>query len=342
MSVVLGVLARIYGAVVWIRGWLYDRGLIASYKSSLPVVSIGNITAGGNGKTPLCLFIADALAKRGLRPAIVSRGYGGKVKGPHRVMPGDTPSNVGDEPVLMARHGYPVYIARRRVAAVKQIERDAAADVIILDDGLQHRRLCRDLDVVSVFAGTREAVDEFIKGELLPLGLFRESRSRALQRASLVVVSQRKVMEERDLPEVDPRIVRVVPDDVEVYRSYLSPRKVSSLASGQDVCPGTIAAFAAIANPAAFFESLEGLGFQLQEQFSYSDHYQYNESDIERMLSRVPDTWLVCTEKDAVKLEGMPSELLERIAVLRVVARVVPEERFIAHVCSRLRHKRDE
>jgi len=337
MSVVLRALAKIYGTIVWARGWLYDRGVLASYKSSLPVVSIGNVTAGGNGKTPVCLFVADALKTRGMRPAIVSRGYGGRLKGPHRVTEVDRPSDVGDEPVLMARHGHPVYIARRRVRAVKQIEREATADVIVLDDGLQHRSLCRDIDIVSIFAGTNEAVEDFLKGELLPLGLFREGRSKALTRASLVVLSQRKVMSEQELPEVDPRIARVLPPGIEVCRSYLAPMKVVSLRKSSDIEPSQIAAFAAIANPSGFFESLAGLGFTVSETFGFDDHYQYTEEDVARMLERVPEGWLVCTEKDAVKLEAMPSEILERIGVLRVSARVVPENRFIADILTRLR-----
>lgn len=337
MSVVLRALARIYGSIVWTRGWLYDRGVLRSYKSSLPVVSIGNVTAGGNGKTPLCLFVADALKARGMRPAIVSRGYGGKRKGPLRVTEEDQPSDVGDEPVLMARHGHPVYIARRRVRAVKLIEREASADVVILDDGLQHRALCRDIDIVSIFAGTNEAVEDFLKGELLPLGLFREARSKALKRASLAVLSQRKVMGERDLPEVDSRIAKVLPADIEVFRSYLAPMKVLSLGRQIDISPRPVVAFAAIANPTGFFQSLIEIGFTVSETFAYEDHYHYTERDLVRMLERAPESWLVCTEKDAVKLEGLPPELLERIGVLRVSARVVPEGRFVDQILARLR-----
>jgi len=336
MSVVLRALAKIYGVIVWARGWLYDCGVLTSYKSPLPVVSIGNVTAGGNGKTPLCLFVADSLKARGMRPAIVSRGYGGTRKGPHRVTESDRPGEVGDEPVLMARHGHPVYIARRRVKAVKQIEREEVADVIVLDDGLQHRSLCRDVDIVSIFTGTNNAVEDFLKGELLPLGLFREARSKALTRASLVVLSQRKVMSEHELPEPDPRIARVLPPGIEVYRSYLAPMRVISLRNASEIVPSKIAAFAAIANPTGFFESVAGLGFTLGETFAFDDHYQYTEEDVVRMLARAPEGWLVCTEKDAVKLECMPSELLERIGVLRVSARVVPEARFIDDILARM------
>lgn len=337
MSVMLRILARLYGAVVWLRGWLYDCGMLTTYRSSLPVVSIGNVTAGGNGKTPLCLLVADALKRQGLTPAIVSRGYGGRLRGPHRVLAGDTAEAVGDEPVLMARYDHPVYIARRRVAAVKRIEQEGIANVVVLDDGLQHRALYRDVDVVSIFAGTNEAVEDFVRGELLPLGLFRETRSRALTRASIAIVSQRKVMKEDELPEVDARIARVLPREISVFRSYLSPRSVKAIVSGEELLPQPVAAFAAIANPEGFFQSLNGLGFVVGESFRFDDHYQYEESDIRRMLESGPAGWLVCTEKDAVKLEKLPSPLLERIAVLQVVARVVPEDSFIEQVIRKLK-----
>jgi tetraacyldisaccharide 4'-kinase len=236
----------------------------------------------------------------------------------------------------MARYGHPVYIARRRVAAVKRIEQEATASVVVLDDGLQHRALCRDVDIVSIFAGTNDAVEDFVKGELLPLGLFREARSRALKRASIVVVSQRKVMKEEDLPEVDPRILRVLPKEISVFRSYLSPREVRALVGGDEITSQPVAAFAAIANPDGFFQSLNGLGFPVGERFCYDDHYQYDEADIRKMIESVPHGWLVCTEKDAVKLEGIPPALLERVGVLEVVARVVPEKLFIEQVIRKL------
>jgi tetraacyldisaccharide 4'-kinase len=236
----------------------------------------------------------------------------------------------------MARYGYPVYIARRRVAAVKRIELEASADVIVLDDGLQHRALHREVDIVSIFSGTDEAVDGFVKGELLPLGLFREARSKALKRASIAVVSQRKVMREDEVPEVDLRIARVLPKAMPVFRSFLSPISVTGLKTGEVVSPRQIAAFAAIANPDGFFQSLDGLGFTVQERFCFEDHYQYDEADIRKIIESVPHGWLVCTEKDAVKLETLPPALLDRVAVLRVAARVVPEAAFIDQVIKKI------
>lgn len=336
MRVLLKVSSALYGAITWCRGWLYDHRFIRSYKSSLPVVSVGNITAGGNGKTPLCLFIAEELAKRGYRPAILSRGYGGKLRGPHKVTSDDTPSDVGDEPILLARRGFPVYIARSRVKGVQLIEREGEASVVLLDDGLQHRALCRDVDIVSIFAGTDSSVEDFIRGELLPLGMFREPRRRALQRASLVVVSQRRVLSAGELPEIDERLLRLLPVPSTVFRSYLEPNGVHWVESHESLIPGTIGAFAGIANPEGFFRSLEQLGFVIAARHAYPDHHPFEESELREKMAIYPNLPFVCTEKDAVKLGEFDEALRKRIAVLRVTARVVPEDAFMVQIERRI------
>lgn len=332
MSLVLRCLSAVYGAVAVVRGWLYDHNILRSYKSSLPVVSIGNVTAGGNGKTPLCLYVANELAKRGFKPAILSRGYGGSNRGPHRVTLNDTPQDVGDEPMLMAESGFPVYVARSRVAGAKLIERDGASDVVVLDDGLQHRALCRDVDIVSIFAGTERSIQDFVRGELLPLGMFREPRKRALHRATLVVVSQRKVMTDGELPEVDERILRLLPKEATVFRSYLRAVGVRWLESGAALAPGVVCAFAGIANPEGFFHSLEQLGYSLAERYPFSDHHQFTERELERLMNASPGLPFVCTAKDAVKLRRMSADLRARVAVLDVAAQVVPSDAFMVAV----------
>jgi tetraacyldisaccharide 4'-kinase len=336
MSVLLKLSSTVFGAITWLRGWLYDRGILRTYHSSLPVVSIGNITAGGNGKTPLCLYIAEELQKRGRHPVILSRGYGGRTRGPHRVKAEDSPELVGDEPVLMAKRGFPVYVARRRAKGAKLIEREQAGDVIVLDDGLQHRALHRDVDIVSIFAGTERSVVDFLKGELLPLGMFRESRRRALRRASLIVVSQRKVMSLDALPPVDERILRVLPDGSSVFRSFLEPGCVVRMDTQEEISPSRVCAFAAIANPEGFFQSLGELGFSLGGTFPFPDHHSYTENDVIRMMAKHPGILFLCTEKDAVKLTGMRSEIRERIGVVYVSARVVPIDAFIAQILRRI------
>lgn len=334
-------LAALFAVITRIRGWLYDAKIVRTYESRLPVVSIGNVTAGGNGKTPLCMYVAEELLARGLKPVILSRGYGGRSRGPRRVQPGDSPRLVGDEPVLMARSGsVPVYIARSRVAGARLIEREEAGNVIVLDDGFQHRALAREVDIVSVFAGTREAVDLFVAGELLPLGRFRESRQRALRRASIVVVAERRVVSGPEaLPALDPRLLAVMPSGVSVFRSYLEACGVVWLESGEALSPSTVVAFAGIANPNSFFDSLRGMGFSIEAQYDFADHHAFTQRDLLELMEKHPNLPLVCTAKDAVKLRVMASEIRDRCAALDVKLRVTPADAFAVQIMRRIRGK---
>jgi tetraacyldisaccharide 4'-kinase len=234
--------------------------------------------------------------------------------------------------VLLAESGYPVYVARRRVEGARLIEREGEANVIILDDGLQHRALARDVDIVSIFAGSDRAVESFVEGALLPLGLFREDRDRALKRASLVVVSQRSTVVDGKLPELDPRLLKLLPKSGVVFRAYLEPQGVVTLRDGQAVAPQPVCACAAIANPEGFFQSLEQLGFPVQKRVAYPDHHDYTESEITTLLAAHPGIQFVCTAKDAVKLRELGDSVLSRFAVLRVVAKVVPHDAFFVQI----------
>jgi len=334
----MGLLSKaasvLYGGVVAARGALYDTGVLRAYTSKLPVISVGNVTAGGNGKTPLCLYLVEELRSRGMKPVILSRGYGGSEKGPYRVQLSDSPSRVGDEPLLMAQAEVaPVYIARSRARGARQIESDQAGDVIVLDDGFQHRALARNVDIVSIFAGAPEAVEAFVAGRLLPDGLFREPRDRALRRASMFVISERRVAESQELlSPLDERLLKILPAGISVYRAYFEAVGVRWLDSGEPLAPQTIGAFAAIANPETFFDSLVRLGFAVSERQSFADHHALSEHEMRELCARNPGLPLVCTQKDAVKLVAMPPDLRRRIAVLAVKLKVVPADAFMVQV----------
>ena len=338
MSLVARIASLLYGVVTSIRGWMYDRRLLRSYGSSIPVISVGNVTAGGNGKTPLCMLLVEELRRRGYRPAVLSRGYGGKLRGPHRVVSSDSPEQVGDEPVLMASAGIPVFVSRRRVRGIKMIEAQGEFNVVVLDDGFQHRALRRNVDIVSIFAGSERAIEEFVRGALLPAGLFRERRDSALKRASMVVVSFRSVINTDELPAVDPRLLRLLSASAPVFRSYLKNAGVKSLSDGSRVEPQRVCALAAIANPEGFFQSLERQGFVLEAKFPFPDHHQFSEGEVLELLNQHPQTRFVCTAKDAVKLKGCSRQVLERFAVLHVKAQVVPSDAFFTQV-ERLLHR---
>jgi len=333
-SLFLSPLSVLYGAASSLRNKLYDKGLLGTHRSSLPVISVGNLTAGGSGKTPLCIFLAEALLERGHKPVILSRGYGGKLKGPHVVSPDDGFENVGDEPLLMARRKkFPVVICRKRVLGARYIEAQKLGSVIILDDGFQHRALSRDLDIVTINIGHRRAVQDFVAGRLLPAGGFRENRERALKRARAIVLASRNL----DVPlEIAEEIKRFVSGNVPVFKSFLQVQAVCSLSGSQVLEPKPAVAFCGIANPEGFMGTLEALGYTCIAKYVFPDHYCYTRQDIERMQKAHPAVPLVCTEKDGIRLAGIASH---RIFQLLVKTRVEPEEEFLALI-SRVLYRR--
>jgi tetraacyldisaccharide 4'-kinase len=329
-------LATLFRVITSVRNTLYDRGYLTSYRSALPVLSVGNLTVGGNGKTPLCLYLVEQLTEAGYKPVILSRGYGGKLKGPHRVHEHDSPKAVGDEPLLMARSsGVPVVIARSRAEGARRIEQENLGDLIVLDDGFQHRRLRRDVDVITVFAGTEEAVEAFSQGELLPLGRFREDRDAGLRRTSLVVVSYRSVLPAGvGLPEVDERIERFVPPGVPVFRSYYEFVDVRSLEGEAIIAPRAVHAFAGIAHPGGFFESLRRVGYTVERTHAFPDHHPFLEEEVAKLIDANPGVLFVCTEKDGVKIREMSERVRGAFAEFRVRLKVIPSEELM-HVLLR-------
>lgn len=337
-------LSLLYGAITRARNALYGCGALRSYASALPVISVGNLTVGGNGKTPLCLYLVEELRLRGLKPVILSRGYGGRLKGPYRVRPTDSARDVGDEPLLMAiASGGPVVVARSRAHGARMIESEKLGDVIVLDDGFQHRALGRDLDIISMFAGSEDALDAFVKGELLPLGRFREDRDGGLQRAGLFVVSYRNVVPSgEEMPVVDARVLSLIPPGVTVFRAAYEFLEVRALQSGSAVTPRKIHAFAGIANPQGFFSSLERVGYAVEARHEFPDHYAFTEDELSRLVDANPGVLFVCTEKDAVKIRGMSERIVAAFAEFRVRLKVMPSDAFIVAVMRSIQNASSE
>ena len=341
VGLALRLLSCLYDGVTSFRNLLYDKGILAAYASSIPVVSVGNVTVGGNGKTPLCLFLVEQLASRGLKPVILSRGYGGRCKGPHRIQENDSDFDVGDEPLLMSRKsGVPVYIARSRSSGARLIEHDQAGDVIVLDDGLQHRRLGRDVNIVSLFAGTEKAIEDFVNGHLLPYGRFREDRERALSRADLAVVSYRKVFgSESEVPTVDPRILAALPKNVTVFRAFYKSQGPVLLKDGSRIGARPVRAFSGIANPDGFYDSLTQLGFVIVGKHAYPDHHPFTDTEVLALIGTYPEDLFMCTEKDAVKLNSLGEPVRAAFAELKVSLTVIPSDAFMVSILRTIRER---
>ncbi len=263
-----------------------------------PVVSIGNLAAGGAGKTPFAIALAQALTRRGVAADILSRGYGRNAAHAARVDPQGHARDYGDEPLLMARAtGLPVYVAAQRYQAglLAQAETPEAA-VHILDDAFQHRQLHRDVNILLL--STRDLNDR-----LLPAGNLREPLS-ALRRATVVVIPAEE-------PEVESYLSgQGAPDGRSAAPRWNGPlwrmRRVMQVPSGDE----PFLAFCGIARPTQFFAGLEAAGVRLAARAVFPDHHPYTAADMARLAAQARAagaTALLTTEKDRVRLEALPS-----------------------------------
>lgn len=305
-SLLLGTLARGYHGLLDAREWLYQRGILRANRLGCPVVSVGNLTVGGTGKTPAVELAAKTLADLGFRPAVVSRGYRRQSRGVQVVA--DTASirldadEAGDEPFLLARRmpGVPVVVGANRYEAARLAVQRFGATAVVLDDGFQHRTLVKDLEIVMV-----RARRPWGNGRLLPHGPLREPLS-ALGRADLVVAA---AVGDEDLAEVRATVAAHAPWVPVVRARYVAvecweaermrPRPLADLARGP------LLAFAGIASPDAFRRTLEGLGVRLVDMAPLADHHRYTADDLRTLAGRATAAGaagLVTTEKDWVRL----------------------------------------
>lgn len=286
-AVLLLPLAMLFALAVNLRRQAYRLGWAPSVKLQVPVVVIGNITAGGSGKTPLTIHLAQELVRRGWRPGIVSRGYGGSAPDALQVTPNSEVSVVGDEPLLMARRtGCPVFVGRDRVAAAQALlKMHADCDILIADDGLQHLRLGRDVEIV--------VMDErgIGNGWPLPSGPLRECPARIAEAHALVLNGEATIPR-----EVHPQ---------SVFRMRLAGERFRNLHDAQRTCSAgdlrgrRLHALAGIGHPARFFRHLEHMGLTV-ESHAFPDHHVFKPSD----LAFAEADALLMTEKDAVKCQA--------------------------------------
>ena len=276
-----------YALVLGLRRLLYDRGILRSHRTAVPVVVVGNITAGGTGKTPTVLWLVGELRARGFKPGIVSRGYGGTHSGSSmRVEPDSNADVVGDEPVLLAqRSGCPVVVDPDRVRAAGMLIEDGV-DVIVADDGLQHYRLARDYEI-CVIDGARGLGN----GRLLPAGPLRESVHR-LEDVEQVLVNGALQSGERQLTTAEQNAISFELVAGEVARLNGSLTRPIGRFAGT-----TVHGVAAIGNPQRFFDLLRAQGIQVIEH-RFPDHAAIAARDLEFG----DDFEVFMTEKDAVKL----------------------------------------
>ncbi|NBW52490.1 MAG: tetraacyldisaccharide 4'-kinase [Betaproteobacteria bacterium] len=279
-SLLLLPLSAFFLLISFIRKYLYRFNLLKSFKMQVPVIVIGNITLGGTGKTPLVIYLANELKKNGYHPGIISRGYGAKGNGISEVSQKSNVENVGDEPILIQKHTrLPVFISKDRVLAAQALlKKYKEIDVILSDDGLQHYRLKRDIEIL-VIDGTRG----FGNGYLLPAGPLRESKSK-LKAVDAIVCNGKKVID-------GSYLMKYKSDSI---INLKTKKKIPLNKLGLN----NLHAIAGIGNPDRFFSYLKVLGMVFDSS-TYQDHYQFTKKDFKVMN----DKNIIMTEKDAVKCE---------------------------------------
>ncbi|MGD0270256.1 MAG: tetraacyldisaccharide 4'-kinase [Candidatus Sulfotelmatobacter sp.] len=288
-------LSAIYGAVVRTRNALYDQKLFRSQRLQGSVISVGNISTGGSGKTPFVILLGELLKARGIPFDVLSRGYGRNTRGVLLVDPGGLPQDFGDEPLLIARRlQVPVVVGEDRYEAGRFAESRFGAQLHLLDDGFQHRGLARDFDIVLV-------TPEDARDRLLPAGRLREPL-RSLQRADAVVLTSGASPE--SFPVAGKMVWRV-------------RRGIVTQNLAQPV-PARPIVFCGIARPQNFLLQLRAAGIDPIAEAFYRDHHTYTERDIRDLLQlrqRSEAGGFVTTEKDAVNLGGY----LDSLAPLAVI-----------------------
>jgi len=319
----LKVPGAIYGLIASVRNHAYDKAWLESHGVRLPVISVGNVTAGGNAKTPLCVFIVEKLKQMGCAPVVLTRGYGGNEKGPALVTDISSAEMVGDEPVLLFKRGIKVVVSRKRVVGARFIEDHNVGDIIVLDDGFQHRQLQRDLDIITINAGSEVKPEKHFR--MLPAGFLREPFSPALKRTDAVILSERRPAGKSS--SVAEEIGKTIPSGVKLFRSFVKPGDILSLSSKEVLKTDEAVAFCGIANPEGFFSTLESCGVRLLARKTFADHHRYSKNDIQKIRGQHAQVPLVCTEKDAVKL---PADSQEGVYYLRIETIVEPEADFEA------------
>lgn len=302
-------LALFYWGVLFWRNLFYRIGFFVTRSLPCTVISVGNLTAGGTGKTPAVIYLARLLKSRGLRPAILSRGYGRRTSGPQLVTDGEAPpldwSRYGDEPTLMAGalQGIPIAVDENRYRGGMFLCQRFKPQVILLDDAFQHRGLERDLDIVLINSQDDRAIHK-----LLPYGLLREPWYH-LRRADLIFFTKANLKSPSHFLRSRARLSKV-------------PHFLSTIEAGQEL-PGlkgdtltlpeakgkAVLALSAVGDPLGFQRTLEGIGLEVADHLAFHDHHVYTPSDLEDLRNRFQRhraALVITTEKDLIKLRSLP------------------------------------
>ncbi|HNZ65382.1 MAG TPA: tetraacyldisaccharide 4'-kinase [Smithella sp.] len=328
LKIVAHILSFFYLFIVYFRNWLYDYKILKEARLACPVISVGNITVGGTGKTPCVILLARMLQEKGFKPAVISRGYGGRKTGPANVV--SDGHNIlldseiaGDEPVLLAHRlkGVPVITGAKRTITGKTAIEKFGADVLLCDDAMQHRQIFRDVNLVLLDS-------KAIKGNhhVLPRGKLREP-IKGIRRASAVLFTRAD-----ETTKTDETLIRLIHrEKIPVFKSI---HRIEDMLSGDEKTQKpasalegkTVYAFCGIANPDSFKKTLLNAKIHLIALDVFQDHHPYREQELAKIRSNFVQSgadYLMTTEKDAMRLQKYP-DFLKELFMLRIKMEIQP------------------
>lgn len=330
----LSLISFLYRGIVGVRNSLYDTGILKIRKLACKVISVGNITVGGTGKTPMVIMLANLFKENGYTPVVLSRGYKGRKKDPVNIVSNGeyilmSSEEAGDEPALIAKEviNVPVLSGKRRQITGKYAIDHFGADILILDDAFQHRALSRDIDIVLM-----DRQRPFGNGFTIPRGSLREPTT-ALRRADIIVLTGTEenddIARRSDFISLHHAINQSL-SDKKIFSAYRKPRdlikgRVRTVFPIEYLQDKKIVAFAGIAEPEYFRKTILSVGGDVVRFIAFPDHYLYESQDILEIRDALRESAadiILTTEKDGTKLIGFP-EFLDNIFILRIDMEIV-------------------
>lgn len=294
------------------RNWAYDQGYLKTYVVDAPVISVGNLTAGGTGKTPVVQFLCRWLKEIGYHPAVVMRGYGSSLDLSKNYLVADergllvTQDEAGDEAAQLAQNlkEVPIWIGADRVISGQQAIQVSQADILIMDDGFQHRKLFRNMDILLI-----DGLRPWGYDHVLPRGLLREPISN-LHRADAVLITRSDLCSEQELQDLEKQIYRIN-ENAQIFRTSHKPSRIIELFdkeefSVQEGREKRAHFFCGLGNPSGFFRTALETGFIETGRTIFPDHYPYKKTDLLELEAKAQAEnaqVLLTTEKDGIKLE---------------------------------------
>ncbi|MFA5322204.1 MAG: tetraacyldisaccharide 4'-kinase [Smithella sp.] len=329
VKIIARILSFFYLVIINFRNWLYDHKIFKEVKLFCPVISVGNITVGGTGKTPCVIMLARILQKSGFKPAIISRGYGGKKVNPVNIVSDGCKilldsEFAGDEPFLMAQalKGIPVITGAKRIVSGKTAIDKFGADVLICDDAMQHRQIFRDINIVLMDGKSLQG-----NNYILPRGRLREPITE-IRRADAILLTRSD-----EGAQTDKKIGELIKaEKIPVFSSVHKPKDIirgdySEQGSIAGLKGKKVFAFCGIANPDSFEKTLLAVQTNLLSLDIFPDHYRFNGKELEELKAGFVKSgadYLVTTEKDAMRLQSYP-EFLKELFILRVEIEIKPD-----------------